>query len=116
MHGTPGWARDAPAGASQTVRRVLLPSGGIGDSMPVSHERSRSCGRSQYQQKAIRGSSEETAMYTAMYIVEFRHEGDGLAEPMAKIRTWLHHAQRFPILARTWRHVLPRGIQSRERG
>ena len=26
-----------------------------------------------------------------MYIVEVRHDGDGLAEPMADIRTWLDH-------------------------
>ena len=24
-----------------------------------------------------------------MYVVEFHHDGDGLAEPMADIRTWL---------------------------
>lgn len=26
-----------------------------------------------------------------MYIVQLRHDGDGLAEPMAQIRTWLDH-------------------------
>src|SRR5947208_3233949 len=60
--------------------------------MPASPERSRSCGRSQYQQKAIRGSSGETAMY----VVEFRHDGDGLAEPMADIRSWLDHQRIQP--------------------
>jgi len=28
-----------------------------------------------------------------MYIVEFCHNGDGLAEPMARIRIWLDHQQ-----------------------
>jgi hypothetical protein len=40
-----------------------------------------------------------------MYIVEIRHEGDGLAVPMARIRTWLDHQDiqpsvfRFSLLA-----------------
>jgi hypothetical protein len=45
---------------------------------------------------AISGSSGETAMY----IVEFRHEGDGLAEPMAQIRTWLDHQRIQPSVFR----------------
>jgi hypothetical protein len=35
-----------------------------------------------------------------MYIVEFRHNGDGLAEPMAQIRTWLDHRQIQPSVFR----------------
>ena len=31
-----------------------------------------------------------------MYVVEFRHDGDGLAEPMADIRTWLDHQRIQP--------------------
>ena len=31
-----------------------------------------------------------------MYIVEVRHNGDGLAEPMADIRTWLDHQRIQP--------------------
>src|SRR5437588_11656063 len=64
--------------------------------MPASPERSRSCGRSQYQDKAIRGSSGETAMY----VVQFRHDGDDLAEPMADIRTWLDHQRMQPSVFR----------------
>src|SRR5438874_13632752 len=64
--------------------------------MRASPERSRSCRRSQYQQKAIRGSSGETAMY----VVQFRHDGDDLAEPMADIRTWLDHQHIQPSVFR----------------
>ena len=35
-----------------------------------------------------------------MYIVEFRHHGDGLAEPMAKIRAWLDHQRIQPSVFR----------------
>lgn len=35
-----------------------------------------------------------------MYIVEIRHNGDGLAEPMAQIRTWLVHQQIEPDVFR----------------
>jgi hypothetical protein len=114
MHGTPvGWLRQGTRRTeAQTGRRVLLPSGAIGDSMPASPERSRSCGRSQYQHKAICGSSGETAMY----IVEFRHDGDDLAGPMTDIRTWLdHQRKRFPFIVDSQGHDLPPGIQSRER-
>jgi len=31
-----------------------------------------------------------------MYVVEFRHDGDGLAEPMADIRSWLDHQRIQP--------------------
>ena len=31
-----------------------------------------------------------------MYVVQFRHDGDGLAEPMADIRTWLDHQRIQP--------------------
>ena len=35
-----------------------------------------------------------------MYIVEVRHGGDGLAAPMAEIRTWLDHQQIQPSVFR----------------
>ena len=35
-----------------------------------------------------------------MYVVEFRHDGDGLAEPMADIRTWLDHQRIQPSVFR----------------
>ena len=35
-----------------------------------------------------------------MYIVEVRHDGDGLAEPMADIRTWLDHQHVQPSIFR----------------
>ena len=35
-----------------------------------------------------------------MYIVEVRHNGDGLAEPMADIRTWLDHQRIQPSVFR----------------
>ena len=35
-----------------------------------------------------------------MYVVEFRHDGDGLAEPMAKIRTWLDRERIQPSVFR----------------
>jgi hypothetical protein len=46
--------------------------------------------------KAISGSSGETAMHA----VEFFHEGDGLAEPMEQIRTWLDHERIQPSVFR----------------
>jgi hypothetical protein len=35
-----------------------------------------------------------------MYAVEFFHEGDGLAEPMEQIRTWLDHEHVQPSVFR----------------
>ena len=35
-----------------------------------------------------------------MYVVEFRHDGDGLAEPMADIRTWLDQQRIQPSVFR----------------
>jgi hypothetical protein len=35
-----------------------------------------------------------------MYIVEIGHDGDGLAEPMAQIRTWLDHEHIQPTVFR----------------
>ena len=35
-----------------------------------------------------------------MYAVEFFHEGDGLAEPMEQIRTWLDHEHVQPSIFR----------------
>jgi hypothetical protein len=35
-----------------------------------------------------------------MYIVEVRHDGDGLAEPMAKIPSWLDHERIQPSVFR----------------
>ena len=35
-----------------------------------------------------------------MYAVEFFHEGDGLAEPMEQIRTWLDHEHIQPSVFR----------------
>ena len=35
-----------------------------------------------------------------MYIVEVCHDGDGLAEPMAKIRTWLDRERIQPSVFR----------------
>ena len=35
-----------------------------------------------------------------MSIVEIRHDGDGLAAPMAEIRTWLDHQQIQPSVFR----------------
>ena len=35
-----------------------------------------------------------------MYVVEFRQDGDGLAEPMADIRTWLDHQRIQPSVFR----------------
>jgi hypothetical protein len=35
-----------------------------------------------------------------MYVVEIRRDGDGLAEPMAAIRTWLDHKRVQPSVFR----------------
>ena len=35
-----------------------------------------------------------------MYVVQFRHDGDGLAEPMADIRTWLDRERIQPSVFR----------------
>jgi len=35
-----------------------------------------------------------------MYIVEFRQNGDDLAEPMAQLRTWLDHQRIQPSVFR----------------
>ena len=35
-----------------------------------------------------------------MYTVEIRHDGDGLAEPTARIRSWLDHQQIEPNVFR----------------
>ena len=42
-----------------------------------------------------------------MYIVEVRHNGDGLAEPMADIRTWLDHQRIQPSVFRL--SLMPEG-------
>jgi hypothetical protein len=42
-----------------------------------------------------------------MHIVEIRHNGDGLAEPMAQIRTWLDHQQIVPSIFRL--SLVPQG-------
>ena len=42
-----------------------------------------------------------------MYVVEFRHDGDGLAEPMADIRTWLDHQRIQPSVFRL--SLMPEG-------
>jgi hypothetical protein len=46
-----------------------------------------------------------------MYAVEFFHEGDGLAEPMEQIRTWLDHEQIQPSVFRL--SLIPGGTVSR---
>ena len=55
-----------------------------------------------------------------MYIVEVRRDGDGLAEPMAQIRTWLDHERIqpnvFPVIPDRWRDNLSRGVRLGERG
>src|SRR5436305_9100544 len=49
--------------------------------------------------RAIRGSSGGPNV-CRMYTVEVRHDGDGLAEPIADIRTWLDHRRIQPSVFR----------------
>jgi hypothetical protein len=42
-----------------------------------------------------------------MYVVEFRHDGDDLAEPMADIQTWLDHQRIQPGVFRL--SLIPEG-------